>query len=227
MGYGEQDHLALSGIQHFAFCRRQWALIHVEQEWQENLLTTLGALSHERAHDEELRERRGDVLVVRGLRVHSRRLGVAGQCDVVEFRADEQGISLFGEEGLWRVVPVEYKRGHPKDFDADKLQLCAQAICLEEMLGCDIQEGFLYYGSAKRREPVSFDDEMRRKVELACSEMRELYARRHVPKVRYGKKCRSCSLLELCMPKVSSSEQGKPVDAYIDAMLREGEGGLS
>ncbi len=154
--YDEDEFLALSGIQHFAFCRRQWALIHLEQAWADNVLTAEGDLMHRRAHDEELRERRGDILVVRGLAVHSRALGLAGKCDVVEFHKDESGHPLAGEDGLWRPVPVEYKRGRSKASDADRLQLAAQALCLEEMLGCDVLEGFLFYGETRSRERVEF-----------------------------------------------------------------------
>ena len=154
--YDEDEFLALSGIQHFAFCRRQWALIHLEQAWADNVLTAEGDLMHRRAHDDELRERRGDILVVRGLAVHSRALGLAGTCDVVEFHKDESGHPLAGEDGLWRPVPVEYKRGHSKAGDADRLQLAAQALCLEEMLGCDVLAGFLFYGETKVRERVEF-----------------------------------------------------------------------
>lgn len=224
MEYDERDYLALSGIQHFAFCRRQWALIHIEQEWEDNLLTTTGSLMHERAHNEELHERRGGTIISRGLRIHSRRLGVTGQCDVVEFHSAACGCHLYGEEGVWEVIPVEFKRGRPKDFDADRLQLCAQAICLEDMLGSDIAKGFLYYGTPKRREPVEFDDELRRRVELICMEMHETYKRHHVPKVKQGKKCRSCSLVEVCMPKSASPGQRVPVDGYIDKMLHSGDG---
>ena len=133
MIYREEDFLQLSGLQHFAFCRRQWALIHIEQQWRENLRTVEGDLLHRRAHDEQARERRGDILILRGLSVASAALGISGKCDVVEFRADPGGISLRGEEGLWVPFPVEYKRGSPKPHRADELQLCAQAMCLEKM----------------------------------------------------------------------------------------------
>ena len=129
----EEDLLQLSGLQHFAFCRRQWALIHVEHQWQENLRTVEGALFHQRAHDEAQRERRGDTLILRGLPVISHRLGITGQCDVVEFHGAPDGVPLRGEDGLWLPYPIEYKRGAPKAHDADRLQLCAQAMCLEEM----------------------------------------------------------------------------------------------
>ena len=144
MIYDEEDFLQLSGIQHFRFCRRQWALIHVENQWQENYFTVDGTLMHENAHDGEKRESRGDMLILRGLPVFSRTLGVSGQCDVVEFYRDDSGVALRGSEGLWRPFPVEYKRGKPKANSADELQLCAQAMCLEEMLCCAIPQGALY-----------------------------------------------------------------------------------
>lgn len=221
MEYNEDEYLALSGVQHFAFCRRQWAIIHIEREWRDNLLTTMGEIMHERAHDDEARERRGSLLVVRGLRVHSRRLGISGQCDVVEFRSCGYGFRLAGEDGLWNAVPVEYKKGRPKDYDADRLQLCAQALCLEEMLGCEIPQGFLYYGASKRRESVELDEDLRQMVERICREMHELFARGHVPRTKYGKKCRSCSLVELCMPKETSSSKRGSVEEYVDSMMRD------
>lgn len=135
--YAEDEYLALSGIQHYAFCPRQWALIHLEQQWSENVLTMQGNLMHERAHDEFSREKRGNMLIVRGLGVHSRNLGLSGKCDVVEFRRSSEGVPLAGEEGLWLPIPVEYKHGKAKRHEADRLQLCAQAMCLEEMLVCE------------------------------------------------------------------------------------------
>lgn len=140
------DFLMLSELQHFCFCHRQWALIHIEQQWSENLRTVDGQLFHRRAHDEQQTERRGDLLITRGLRVVSHRLGVSGICDVVEFHRAEPGITLFGQEGGWQPYPVEYKKGEPNAFGADELQLCGQALCLEEMLACEIPEGSLFYG---------------------------------------------------------------------------------
>ena len=128
------DYLQMSGIQHFCFCRRQWALAYMEQQWAENLRTAAGRLLHERCHDDSLREKRGDLITVRDLRVVSHRLRLAGNCDVVEFRAAPDGVALQGYDGLWQPLPVEYKRGAPKASDADRLQVCAQAMALEEML---------------------------------------------------------------------------------------------
>ena len=146
MDYQDEDFLQLSGIQHFAFCRRQWALIHIENMWVENYRTTDGAILHEKAHDPQGSESRGDLLILRGIHIPSARLGITGQCDVVEFRRSQDGIRLNGREGLWKPFPVEYKRGEPKDNTCDSLQLCAQAMCLEEMLCCPIPQGALFYG---------------------------------------------------------------------------------
>ena len=201
--YREEDLLPLSGIQHFAFCRRQWALIHLEQQWQENLRTVEGQLLHRRAHDEALRERRGDTLILRSLPVVSYTLGLSGQCDVVEFHADLAGVSIHGEDGLWRPFPVEYKRGRPKAHQADELQLCAQAMCLEEMLCCSISEGALFYGEPRRRTPVLFSSELRQQVAAFADEMHQYYRRGHTPKARPGKSCNACSLKDLCLPQLT------------------------
>lgn len=198
--YAQEDFLQLSGLQHFAFCRRQWALIYVEKQWQDNLRTVEGDLFHERAHDEAQRERRGDTLILRGLPVASGRLGVSGQCDVVEFHADPGGVPLHGEDGLWRPFPIEYKRGAPKAHDADELQLCAQALCLEEMLCCAVPEGALFYGETRRRVGVVFTPQLRARAEALLTEMHELQARGHTPRVRPAKGCGACSLRELCLP---------------------------
>ncbi|MBR3314907.1 MAG: CRISPR-associated protein Cas4 [Atopobiaceae bacterium] len=215
--YGDDDFLALSGIQHFSFCRRQWALIHIERIWSDNLLTVQGEMMHERAHDEGLRERRGDVLVVRGLTVRSAQMGVWGKCDVVEFHQDPTGHPLNGEDGLWKALPVEYKHGKTKVNDADRLQLCAQAMCLEEMLASHIDYGCLYYGSTHSRERIDFSEQMRSDVRSLFSEMHQLFARHHVPQVKQFPACRSCSLFENCIPKASN----RNVDAYINRYVKD------
>lgn len=214
--YRDEDFLALSGIQHFSFCRRQWALIHIEQVWKDNLLTVEGELMHARAHDEALRERRGDLIIVRSLTVRSSRLGVWGKCDVVEFHRNPEGHPLAGEDGLWQALPVEYKHGSTKVNDADRLQLCAQALCLEEMLATDIQYGCLYYGATRARERVVLNNRLRKETKRMFLEMHQLYTRRHVPKIRQFPACRSCSLFELCIPKVSD----RSVSSYIESSLR-------
>lgn len=202
MNWLEDDYLQLSGLQHFAFCRRQWALIHIENQWAENFHTVDGALLHENVHDQNFRESRGDLLIVRGLAVHSAELGASGQCDAVEFRRNPGGVPLRGRKGLWLPYPVEYKRGRPKENNADELQLCAQAMCLEEMLCCTISEGALYYGEPRRRSVVQFTPELRGQVQDCLTEMHELYRRCHTPKVKPSKACNACSLKDLCLPKL-------------------------
>ena len=144
MAYPEEEYLMISGIQHFKFCRRQWALIHVEQQWEENVHTVIGELMHKRAHDPYLTEKRAGVLVVRALPVASREMGVSGECDLVEFHKCEDGISLHGHRGQYSVYPVEYKKGKPKLTEEDRLQLAAQAMCLEEMFSTEIPAGAVF-----------------------------------------------------------------------------------
>ncbi len=206
MSYNEDDYLQLSGLQHFAFCRRQWALIHIENQWAENLRTTEGELMHERAHDASLRERRGNVITMRGVSISSPVLGVSGKCDVLEFRADPRGIHLPETEGTWQPYPVEYKRGRTKENPADRLQLCAQAMCLEDMLCCEIPEGALYYGEPHRRDVISFSDELRHMVRENLEEMHRLYRRGYTPRVKPGKFCNACSLKSLCLPKLMKAQ---------------------
>ena len=214
----ESEPTMLSEIQHFAFCRRQWALIHIEQQWAENVHTTDGSLFHHRVHDEQQTEMRGDTLIVRGLRVFSSRLNATGICDVVEFHRDEAGIKLSGRKGKWTVYPVEYKKGAPKDNDADRLQLCGQAMCLEEMLITEIPEGSLFYGEPRRRERVAFTPELRVRVEHMLAEMRDYYSRGYTPKVKPTKSCNACSIKELCLPRLNKLPSAK---AYLESYMSE------
>lgn len=214
----EEDFLQLSGLQHFAFCRRQWALIHIEQQWRENLRTVEGDLFHARAHDEQQRERRGDTLILRGLPVFSRTMGISGKCDVVEFHADPTGVPLQGEAGSWLPFPVEYKRGAPKVHDADRLQLCAQAMCLEEMLCCSVPEGALFYGETRRRTDVPFSDALRGQVTAMLEEMHQLFRWGHTPKVKPPKSCNACSLKELCLPALL---ERKSAQSYLRTAMEE------
>lgn len=216
--YNEEDFLSISGIQHFIFCKRQWALIHVEQQWEENVRTVEGEHLHERAHDESIKESRGDLIVSRGISVFSRTLGMRGVCDIVEFRKDKNGISLFGREGLFIPIPIEYKRGRPKEHDADILQLVAQCMCLEEMLACTIEKAYLYYDEIKRRQEVLLGEEHRQKIREISLEMHNLYERRHTPKVKMGKSCKACSLENLCLPKLCGTLS---VASYIEGRIRD------
>ena len=218
--YSEEEYLMLSGIQHFAFCRRQWAMIHIEQQWAENYRTTAGELMHKKAHDEGSFEKRGDLLIVRGLRISSRELGLSGQCDVVEFHRDDEGVKLFGYEGKWLPVPVEYKHGAPKEDNADELQLCAQAICLEEMFQIRIPDGYLFYGENRRRSHVEFTDDLREAVKKAAREMHDLFQKGYTPNVKPTKKCRACSLEDLCLPKLQKTVK---VRTYIEQGIKARE----
>lgn len=218
--YAEEEYLMISGIQHFIFCRRQWALIHIEQQWEENYKTTAGELMHKKAHNDASFEKRGDLLITRGLRIASRELGITGQCDVVEFHRDDNGISVFGYEGSWIPVPIEYKNGEPKDGKEDEMQLCAQALCLEEMFQTNIQKGYLYYGKNRRRAEVVFDESLRELLKTTCEEMHQLYQRGYTPKVKSAPKCRSCSLQNLCLPKLQKVQS---VEKYIDSYIKDEE----
>ncbi len=218
MGYSEDEYLMLSGIQHFSFCRRQWALIHIEQIWHENLLTMEGRIVHERVHDPSFNEKRRDLLLIRGMNIHSAELGVSGQCDVVEFyRDDVKGVQLHGRNGLWLPSPIEYKRGTIKISDADRLQLCCQAICLEEMFCCKLDKGFLYYNEIRKREAVLFSDEMREMVKKMLLEMHRYMEKGYSPKPHKSKACVSCSLKNDCLPGL---EKHASAAKYIESRLR-------
>lgn len=219
MEYAEDDYLMISGIQHFKFCRRQWALIHIEQQWEENVHTVVGELMHKKAHDPYLSEKRKNLLVVRGLPVSSRELGISGECDVVEFHQCEEGIKLHGHRGLYSVYPVEYKKGKPKLTKEDQLQLTAQALCLEEMFSAEVPEGAVFYGETRRRESVKITEDLRQEVRELLAEMHGYYKRNYTPRVKYSKACNACSLKEICLPKLGKT---RSVKGYIDEMLKEG-----
>lgn len=180
-------------------------MIHIEQQWAENYRTTAGELMHKKAHDEGAFEKRGNILTVRGLRISSHELGVSGQCDVVEFHQAECGVTLYGYDGNWNPVPVEYKHGKPKENNSDELQLCAQAICLEEMFQTVIPEGYLFYGENRRRSHVGFTEGLREEVKNMTKEMHELFQRGHTPNVKPTKQCKACSLENLCVPKLQKT----------------------
>ena len=214
--YSDDELLQLSGLQHFLFCRRQWALIHIENIWSENYRTMDGDVMHQRAHSEMLTEKRGDTVITRGMAVVSRSLGVSGQCDVVEFKKSEEGVSIFGWDEKWLPFPVEYKRGQPKDGNFDAAQLCCQAMCLEEMLLCRIPSGALYYGETRRRTDIVFDEVLRGEVTAALEEMHQLYIRGYTPKVKPQKGCAACSIKEQCLPSLTRT---KTVTEYLEGSL--------
>lgn len=188
------DALPLSGLQHLAFCPRQWGLIHLEQAWVENRLTAEGRLLHERA-DLPGQTRRHNLRTVRGLVLASQRLGLSGRADVVEFRPEP--------------FPVEYKRGKRKPDDCDLVQLCAQALCLEEMLGCSVPRGAIFYGEPRRRIDVEFSQALRSRTEALTAEMHRLYDAKQTPVAQPGPHCRSCSLVDICLPQSTSDASVK------------------
>jgi CRISPR-associated exonuclease Cas4 len=227
----EDDLLQISGLQHASFCERRWGLVHLENIWAENVFTVEGKILHERADTPET-EVRGNLRIARGLRLRSLRLGLTGKADVVEFHrlleADEKpaepdgkpsGVRLEGVPGLWRPVPVEYKRGYAKADFSDEAQLCAQALCLEEMLNVTIPSGALFYGKPRRRYEIRLDDAPRRKTETLAARLHELYRAGSTARARYEKKCDHCSLSDFCLPKTAAS--GRSAKAYLSASLAE------
>lgn len=200
--YTADELLPLSGIQHFLFCRRQWALIHVERQWQENALTAEGKIMHQRADDPFFTETRNGVITARSVPIASYRLGLVGVCDVVEFTLSPEGVNLPGREGLYLAAPVEYKRGHEKRDPCDEAQLCAQAVCLEEMLSMAIPRGYLYYGETRHRVEVELSAELRGLVRDMSDEMHAYFQRGYTPRVKTSKACRSCSLADICLPEL-------------------------
>lgn len=206
--YNENDLLPLSALQHLLFCERQCALIHIEQVWAENRLTAEGRVMHERAHTGGSETRR-DIRTARGLRIRSLQLGLIGQADVIEFHRQPDGST--------RPLPVEYKRGKPKANRCDEVQLCAQAMCLEEMLRASIPGGALYYGQPRRRTDVTFDQELRRLTEQTAHRLHDLIRSGTTPPATYEKKCDVCSLFDLCRPKTTF--HGHAVGSYLQRML--------
>jgi CRISPR-associated exonuclease Cas4 len=208
--YSPEDLIQLSALQHMVFCERQCALIHVEQTWTESGRTAEGRIMHERVHDES-RESRGDVRIDYGVALRSLRLGLIGKADVVEFHRKP--------DGTWLPFPVEYKRGKPKADDCDKVQLCAQAICLEEMLGVTIPEGAIFYGQTRHRLDVVFDEDLRRKTEETARKAHDLVASGRTPPPVYEKRCKSCSLIAECLPK--TIQKRRSVKSYLTRILGE------
>ncbi|PEK59716.1 CRISPR-associated protein Cas4 [Bacillus pseudomycoides] len=219
MEYNEEDsYLMLSGIQHFQFCKRQWALIHIEQQWEENVRTIEGQHLHQKADQPFIRDKRGNKLTVRAMPIKSNVLKITGICDVVEFIKDSSGIEIAGAEGKYFAYPIEYKRGKPKMNDSDILQLTAQAMCLEEMLLCEINTGYIFYNEIKHRVEVPLTANDKSKVRSIVTEMYDYYKRKHTPKVKTGSFCKNCSLQNICLPKLMNK---RSVKSYIEGKIHE------
>jgi len=220
MPYTEADLLPISALQHLQFCERQCALIHLEQVWAENRLTIEGHQMHERVH-EIGDEARGEIRIGHAVKLRSLRLGLIGVADVVEFRRtrDPKGVVMAGAEGRWQPCPVEYKRGRPKPDVCDKVQLCAQAICLEEMLNASIPQGAIFYGKPRRRLEVPLDESLRHTCESTAERLHGLIQAGRTPPAIYSKKCESCSLKDACLPKTAGKH--KSANDYLNRALNE------
>ncbi|MCD7797606.1 MAG: CRISPR-associated protein Cas4 [Clostridiales bacterium] len=192
----------ISGIQHFSFCRRRWALIHLEEKWNENYLTVEGRVMHERVHNSDVVDYHNSIITYRDMAVKSAELGITGRCDAVEFVPCENGIELFGKPGQWSVRLVEYKHGNGNFKESDRLQLIAQVMCLEEMFCCDIDYAFVFYNQTHRRDKVQASAELREKLKSMLLEMYDYYNRGYTPRVKTGQKCRNCSLKDICIPQL-------------------------
>ncbi len=210
--YLEKEYLSLSALQHILFCKRQCALIHIEQLWVENRYTAEGRVMHERV-DRGDQIDRGRVRIEYSLPLKSRLLGVSGKADAVEFHRQD----LESEE--WMPFPVEYKRGKPKKNLSDKVQLCAQAMCLEEMLDVSIETGALFYGKTRRRLDVMFDNDLREKTIKTARELHGMISSGITPPPKYSKKCDTCSFISLCLPKVI--EKKRTVSSWVKRMIQK------
>ena len=205
--FTEDQLLPLSALQHWLYCPRQCGLIHLEQVWAENQFTAEGQVLHRKAH-EGPDESKAGVRITRGMPVRSFPLGISGQCDIVEFHRNGD------------VVPVEYKRGKPKSHRADDVQLCAQAMCLEEMLAVTVPSGFLFYGENRRRFPVEFDAALRQLVTETAAALHAMIDSRVTPLAEYDpRRCDACSLIDICQPKALRFKRG--AQAWFSARLSE------
>lgn len=203
-----EEPIMISALNHYEYCPRRCALIHIEQLWDENRFTAEGKIMHEHVH-EQGDESRGNVKIGRGIPLRSLRLGLVGVADVVEFHRIDKN--------LWQPFPVEYKRGKPKPDDSDSVQLCAQAMCLEEMLSIPVLKGALFYGRTRRRLDVTFDESLRAKTEGAAREAHDLIESGVTPPPVYDKRCEGCSLLDECMPR--KMEKQVSVKRYLKRMI--------
>ena len=212
-----EDKIQISGIQHYLYCKRRWALLYIENIWQDNFLTLDGDRVHEKAHNQNIKESRKDKFIERGVYISSEKYNLIGQCDVIEYIRDNNGIQLKNKKGLWIIVPVEYKHGDGSSLDVDKYQLFAQILCLEEMFQCSINYGCLYYKKTNKRILVDFNDFEREKIISIINEINSLLKENKTPKIKYSsKKCKNCSLLEKCNPKILDT---KSINKYLEEVI--------
>lgn len=211
--YSEDDYLMISGIQHFLFCPRQRALIHIDNTWDDNLYTKNGDLIHQKTDNPFIKEKRKDVIVSRAMPVSSKKLGVSGILDTIEFHKDKDGIKIEARRGRWKPFIIEYKSGKEKKYSYDKAQLAAQAMCVEEMLGTHIEKSYLFYKKTNSRLEVYIDSSLRSLVKDSLKKMHKLYKERTIPKAVEYRKCRLCSLNDKCSPRLT--KKYKDVSDYI------------
>lgn len=221
--YDEDDLLPISAVSQFAYCPRRCALMLIEQAWDENTFTIDGTSFHERAHDADIEVRPG-IRIYRGVAMRSLRLGLSGQADVVEFHPCHDspplaGVELPGVPGRWLPYPVEYKRGKPKPDTSDEVQVCAQALCLEEMLGADIPFGALYYGKPRRRTEVAIDAALRAETERIAEALHKLVQSAVTPSPVKTRKCNGCSLIERCFPRLDC--KGPTASDYVQKLVSD------
>ncbi len=223
----DDELIMISALQHYIFCPRQCALIHVEQNWSENYLTASGKVMHEHV-DTRGHQKRKDYCTATSIRLTSKKLGLVGIADMLEFHQVSESTDAAGRvvgarlENLplfWMPYPVEYKHGKPKEHRADEIQLCAQALCLEEMLNVEILKGALFYGKTRRREEIEFDDGLRKETEETAFKVHELVKKGVTPVATYGKWCEACSVFESCRPREFSSRY--PAKKWLARRIQE------
>ena len=219
--YTEEDMLMLSGIQHYMFCPRQWGLIHLSQEWEDNRLTVEGQLLHENVDNPFYRQKNGDIITLRSVHIASHELGLYGIADAIELlpaESSDNAITHNRYPGFWHPYPIEYKRGHQKPDERDEVQLAAQVICLEEMYGIHIEYAALFYGEVRRREVIHIDEQLRALTFECARKMHDAWSRRYFPKANKKPRCKKCSLVDICLPEL---EQRPSVSDYLKRNLYE------
>lgn len=219
MSYSEDEMLMLSGIQHFVFCSRQWALIHIEQQWADNVLTTEGDLLHKNVDNPAYRQKNGDTITLRNMAIASKELGLYGFADAIELKPTDNALNAIKHPryaGYWMPIPVEYKRGKAKANRCDEVQVAAQAMCLEEMYDIRIPQCMLYYGSVNTRKVIELDQSLREYTQACVTEMHRIYRTGQTPQAEWSPHCQNCSIKDICMPKI---QQLKRVEVYLTKEL--------
>ena len=211
--YSEDEYLMISGIQHYLFCKRQRALIHIENEWGDNAFTKNGEIIHNKTDNPLIKEKRGRKIISRAMPVSSKKLGISGILDTIEFYKANEGIKIFGKKGYWNPIIVEYKSGKEKKYQYDKAQLMAEALCIEEMFTTEIKKGYIYYNKTDERLEIEFDNNLRKLTIGTIFEMHKAYQEKNIPTASYYRKCNLCSLNDKCLPRLT--KKYKSISNYI------------